>query len=155
MIAVPSYRNTAGVRPQDHTIMKTTLSLLTIVAAVVLTGCSTTTSHRDVSGMAKTEIVVTINCSNPNTTFTGTIVSDGHPVQLGGTGHGTFHAAGHECVCSFTKDGSDGRISISVSEAGKNLGSSSIGTRFGGVRAEIVRTAMEQHDTFTAAPDSR
>lgn len=135
--------------------MKITIILVTIVAAVVLTGCSTTSSHRDSSGMAKTEIVVTVTCSNPDTKFTGTIDSDGHLAQVRGTGHGTFHASGHKFVCLFKKDGSDGGISISVSEAGKNLGSSSIATRYGGVRADIVRTAMEQHDAFTAVPDSR
>jgi hypothetical protein len=124
-------------------------------AAVVLAGCSTPSPHRDFSGMPKTEIVVTVTCSNPNSKFTGTIVSDGQPVQLGGTGQATFHAKGHELVCSFRKDGSDGAISISVSEAGNNLGNSSIATKYGGVRAEVVRTAMEHHEIFTAAPDSR
>jgi len=131
-------------------IMKTTRSLLIIIAGVALAACSTTSSHRDSSGRAKTEIVVTVTCSNPGTKFSGTIVSDGHTVQLGGTGHGTFHAAGHEFVCSFKNDGSDGQISISVSEAGKNLGNSRIATKYGGVRADIVRTGLEQRDTFTA-----
>jgi len=138
------------VRRQDHTIMKTTTSLLTILAAVFLAGCSTPSSHRDVSGMAKTHIVVTVTCSNPDTKFTGTIVSDGHSVQLAGTGHGTFRATGHELVCSFKKDGSDGGISISVSEAGNNLGSSNIATKFGGVRAEVVRKPTDLHETFSA-----
>lgn len=105
--------------------------------------------------MPKTEIVVTVTCSNPSAKFTGTIVSDGQTVQLGGTGRGTFHAKGHELVCSFRKDGSDGAISISVSEADNHLGSSNIATKYGGVRAEIVRTAMEHHDTFSAVPDAR
>jgi hypothetical protein len=130
--------------------MKITASRFAIAAIVLLAGCSTTSSHRDTAGAAKTDIVVTVTCSNPNTKFTGTIVSDGRSVQLGGTGHGTFHASGHELVCSFKKDDSKGGISISVSEAGRNLGNSTIATKFGGVRAEIVRTAKEQHDTFTA-----
>lgn len=137
------------VRQQDHIIMKTTTSLLALIAAVVLAGCSTTSSHRDFSGMQMTDIVVTVTCSNPDTRFTGTIVADGHSVQLGGTGHGAFHTTGHEFVCSFKKTDPDGRISISVSEAGKELGNSSTGERFGGVRAEIMRTPMEQHDIFT------
>jgi hypothetical protein len=100
--------------------------------------------------MAKTHIVVTVTCSNPQTQFTGTIVSDGHPVQLRGTRHGTFHASGYELVCSFKKNASDGAISVSVSEAGNNLGTSNIATKFGGVRAEIVRKATERHETFSA-----
>ncbi len=135
--------------------MKRTISLLTIAAAAVLVGCGTTSSHSDFSGMAKTKIVITVTCSNPDTKFTGTIDSDGHPVQLGGTGHGTFQATGHEFFCVFRKDGSDGALSISASEAGKNLGSSSIATKYGGVRVEIVRTGKEQRDTFTAVPDSQ
>src|SRR6516162_8150163 len=133
---------------QDHVIMKTTISFLPILLAVVLAGCSTQPPHHDFSGMPQTKIVVTVSCSNPDTKFDGSIVSDGHPVHLSGTGHGTFHATGHELVCSFKKDGSDGQISISVSEDGTNLGNSNISTRFGGVRAEIVRTPMERHDTF-------
>jgi hypothetical protein len=130
--------------------MKFTISLLTIVAALVLAGCRTKSSHSDSAAMPKTDIVVTVTCSNPDTKFTGTIVSDGHSVQLHGAGHGTFHATGHQLVCSFRKDASDGQISISVSEAGNDLGNANIATKFGGVRADIVRTAMERHDTFSA-----
>ena len=126
------------------------MSLLAIVTAILLAGCRTNSSNADSSSIAKTHIVVTVTCSNPDTKFTGTIVSDGHSVPLHGTGHGTFNASGHQLVCSFKKDASDGQISISVSEAGKDLGNSSIATKFGGVRADIVRTAMEHHDTFSA-----
>ena len=143
------------LRLQNNTIMKSTISLLTIVGAVVLQGCGTTSSHRAGSGMAKTEIVVSVTCSNPNTKFAGTIDSDGHSVQLSGKGHGTFHATGQEFVCLFKKDGTDGRISVSVSENGNNLGYSSIATKFGGVRADIARTALRQHTTFTSVPDTR
>lgn len=130
--------------------MKSTISLLPIIAALVLVGCRTKSSHPDSSGTSKTHIVVTITCSNPDTKFTGTIVSDGHSVQLHGNGHGTFNASGYKLVCSFKKDASDGQISISVSEAGKDLGNARIATKFGGVRADIVRTAMEHHETFSA-----
>lgn len=133
--------------------MKSAISLVTIL--VVFGGCTTTAPRRDVSGMAKTEIVVTVSCSNPNTKFAGTIDSDGHTVQLSGKGHGTFHATGQEFVCLFKKDGTDGRISVSVSEGGNNLGYSSIATKFGGVSADIARTAMHQHTSFTSIPDSR
>jgi hypothetical protein len=133
--------------------MKSTMLLLAI--AVVLAGCSTTSSHHDVSGMAKTQIDVRVTCTNPETKFTGTIDSDGHPVQLSGKGHGTFHAIGHEFVCLFKKDGTDGGMSISVSEGGINLGYSSTATKFGGVRADIVRKGTDQHTTFAAVPDTR
>jgi hypothetical protein len=136
-------------------VMKTAITLLATLTTVVLAGCSSTSSHRDFSGTPTTEIVVTVTCSNPETKFSGTIVSDGHPVQLDGTGHGSFHAKGHELVCSFRKDGSDGAISISVSEAGNELGNSNIATKYGGVRADIVRTAMAHSETFTAVPDAR
>jgi hypothetical protein len=133
--------------------MKSTISLLAI--AVVLAGCSTTSSHRDDSGMAKTEIDIKITCTNPETKFTGTIDSDGHSVQLSGKGRGTFHATGREFVCSFKKDGTDGGMSISVSEGGNNLGYSSTATKFGGVRADIVRKGTDQRTTFAAVPETR
>lgn len=118
------------------------------MAAAVLTGCATTSSQRAYSGPT-TDIVVTVTCSNPNTRFTGSIVTDGHAVRTGGTGHGIFHATGHEFVCSFKKTDPNGRISISVSEAGKELGTSSTEDRFGGVRAEFLRTPAYQYDVFT------
>jgi hypothetical protein len=132
--------------------MKSRISLLTIV--LVFAGCTTKSPRREVAGIAKTEIVVTVTCSNPNTKFAGTIDSDGHTVQLIGKGHGTFHATGQEFVCLFKKDDTDGRISVSVSEGGNNLGNSSIATKFGGVRADIARKATN-HTTFTSVPDSR
>ena len=136
------------VRQQDHTIMKNIPTLLALIAAAVLTGCSTTPSQHAYSGPT-TDIVVTVTCSNPDTRFTGSIVTDGHAVQSGGTGHATFHATGHEFVCSFKKTDPDGRISISVSEAGKEFGNSSTGEKFGGVRAEIVRSLLARSDVFT------
>ena len=128
--------------------MKTIPTLLALIAAAAFAGCSTTPSHHAYSGPT-TDIVVTVTCSNPDTRFTGSIVTDGHAVQSGGTGHATFHATGHEFVCSFKKTDPAGRISISVSEAGKELGNSSTGEKFGGVRAEVLRTPMVQHDIFT------
>jgi hypothetical protein len=135
--------------------MKSTIMLLTIVSAVVFAGCSTTSSRREVSGMAKTEIEVKITCTNPETKFTGTIDTDGDSVQLSGEGHGTFHATGREFVCVFKKDGTDGGMSISVSEGGNNLGYSSTATKFGGVRADIVRKGTDQRTTFAAVPETR
>ena len=128
--------------------MKTIPTLLALIAAAVLAGCSTTSSQRAYSG-PKTDIVVTVTCSNPDTRFTGSIVTDGHAVQSGGTGHATFHTTGHEFVCSFKKTDPDGRISISVSEACKELGNSSTAEKFGGVRAEFVRALMARSDIFT------
>ena len=128
--------------------MKTIPSLLAVIAATILVGCSTTSSQHAYSGPT-TDIVVTVTCSNPDTRFTGSIVTDGHAVQSGGTGHATFHATGHEFVCSFKKTDPDGRISISVSEAGKELGNSSTGEKFGGVRAEFVRSLLARSDVFT------
>ena len=129
--------------------MKSIRLFLTLVAVTVLLGCSTTPASRNFSGIPATEILVTISCSEPSMRFTGTIVSDGQSEQLSGTGSATFHATGHEIICSFKKADVDGRISISVSEAGKNLGSSSTPQHLGGVRAEILRTSSKQHTLFT------
>jgi hypothetical protein len=133
---------------QDHTIMKTIPTLLALITAAAFTGCSTTPSQRDYSGMPATHIVATVSCSDPSMKFTGTIVSDGHSRQLSGIGSGTFRATGHEIICSFKKTGVDGQISISVSEADKQLGGSHTGS-MAGVRAEILRTPIEQHTVFT------
>src|SRR5262249_47037397 len=141
-----SYHN----HPSHHEVtMKTNLSLCAaITAAAIFTGCGTMQSHH-VSGSPAAKIDVTVSCSNPGTKFEGTIVSDGHSTSFKGSGCRTFHAAGHELICSFKKTGAVGQISISVSEAGNNLGNAYTGHEFGGVRAEIVRTAAAQCQTFT------
>lgn len=133
--------------------MKSIIPLLPLIAALILSGCSTTTHQprqRDYSDIPVTDIVVTVSCSEPGMEFTGTIVSDGHTEHLSGTGSSTFRATGHEFVCSFKKTSSDGRISISVSEDGQPLGSSSTPKRFGGVRAELLRTPSALHTLFTS-----
>ena len=129
--------------------MKTIPSLLAVIAATILVGCSTTSSHRDTAGTPATDITVSVTCSEPTMRFTGTIVADGHTERFSGTGSGTFHASGHELVCSFKKTGDDGRISLAVSESGKTLGSSSTVFKQGGVRAEFVRSLMVRSDVFT------
>ena len=129
--------------------VKTISSLLALAAATLLVGCSTTSPHRDFTGLPATDITVSLTCSEPSMTFTGTIVSDGQAEPLSGKGSGTFRATGHEFVCSFKKSEVEGRISISVSEDGKSLGSSSTSQRSGGVRAELLRTPSAQHTLFT------
>ena len=128
--------------------MKTTPSLLAAVAAAILAGCGTTSPHRDFTGLPATDITVSVTCSEPGMGFTGTIVSDGHAEEFSGTGSGTFHASGHEFVCSFQKTGEDGRISLAASESGGNSGSASSTRKHGGVRAEFLLTP-EKHDVFT------
>ena len=128
--------------------MKNIPTLLALIAAAVFIGCSTSSSHHTYSGPT-TDIVVTVTCSNPDTRFTGSIVTDGQAAQSVGTGHATFHATGHEFVCSFKKIDPAGRISISVSEAGKELGNSSTNEKFGGVRAEFSRSLLARSDIFT------
>lgn len=127
--------------------MKAITLLLALSLTSLLFGCSTASLHRDYSGIPATDIVVTVSCSDPKMGFAGTIVSDGQSQQLSGVGSGTFQATGHEFVCSFRKTDADGLISISVSEAGKVLGSSR--TPDSGVRAEVLRTPLAQHTVFT------
>jgi hypothetical protein len=129
--------------------MKASLSLFSaIAAAAIVMGCGTTQSHHDLSGSPTAKIDVTVTCSNPATKFEGTIVSDGHSRPFKGAGSRTFHATGHELICSFKKTGAEGQISVSVSESGNDLGNAYTGQEFGGVRAEIVRTAAQQHQTL-------
>ena len=129
--------------------MKTIPALLAVIAATILVGCSTTSSHRDTAGIPATDITVSVTCSEPTMRFTGTIVADGHTERFSGTGSGTFHASGHELVCSFKKTGDAGRISLAVSESGKTLGSSSSVEKLGGVRAELLHTLMARQEVFT------
>jgi len=96
-----------------------------------------------------TEITVTVTCSDPNMRFTGTICSDGRSQEYSGTGKGTYHASGHEILCSFKKVDSDGRIALSAGEMGQQLGESSTANKFGGVRAEFLRLPNEQRTIFT------
>jgi len=129
--------------------MKNTTSVLAIFAAAVLAGCSLKSSDGDFSGLPTTDIEVTVTCGKPDTRFAGTIVIDGQSVEKSGTGKATFHATGHKFVCSFKKTDQVGRISIEVSEAGKNLGNSNADIKNGGVRAEVLRIPTEQHTIFT------
>lgn len=132
--------------------MKTKSSLIAIIAALILTSCTTTppSSHHDFSGVPPTDIAVKITCSNPNMEFTGTIITDGSTEKLSGTGTTTYHATGHEFICSFEKVKSNGSISISVSEDSKELGNSTSGSGLRGVRAEILHAKNAQHTIFTA-----
>jgi hypothetical protein len=130
--------------------MKATSQLVALIAAAILAGCTTTSPHHDYSGVPAAHFLVTVSCNKPGMKFTGTIVSDGHTENLAGSGTRTFHATGHEIVCSFKKTSPEGQISISVSEAGNDLGNSSTAKRFGGVRADIVRTSTAQNTIFTA-----
>ena len=129
--------------------MKTPSSLLSLVILALLAGCATTSPQRDLSGMPPINIVTTVSCSDPAIKFTGTIVSDGHTRNYSGTGSGTFHATGHDIICSFKKTGTAGRISIAASTSDKGQGNSTTDRKFGGVRAEFLRAPKEQHDIFT------
>ncbi len=129
--------------------MKFLKALLAVLAACTLVGCNTTSSHRDFGGLPATEITVSVKCSDPNTKFSGTIVTDGRTAHFSGAGSGTFNAKGHEFVCSFKKADADGQISISVSEGGKILGSTSNSERFGGVRSEVLRSRSVNHTLFS------
>jgi len=128
--------------------MKKILSLLPLITATIFVGCSTTSPQRDFSGMPPMDIVVTVTCGDPAMKFTGTIVSDGHTRNYSGAGSRTFHATGHEIICSFKKTGADGRISIAGSASAKDGGNATTDQKFGGVRAEFVRTTKEQHNLF-------
>ena len=129
--------------------MKTILSLVILIAVTVLVGCSATAPQRNLSGVPPLNIVVTVTCSDPAMKFTGTIASDGHTRNFSGAGSGTFHATGHEIICSFKKTGTGGRISIAGSASAKDGGNSTTDQKFGGVRAEFVQTTKEQHNLFT------
>ena len=122
---------------------------LTLAAALVCFGCSTTSARRDVSGDAPTEIVATIKCSKPGMKFTGEIVLDGHVVKYHGAGSGTYRASGYEILCSFKKLEADGRLSLAVGQLGKEAGTSSTVDPFGGVRAEFLFRPEIKHTVFT------
>ena len=128
--------------------MKTTTPII-IVLSATLFGCSTPSPWREFAGRPPTEIIVTVRCSDSNTRFAGSIVSDGRGKRLSGTGNGSFHATGNNLVCSFRKLDPSGSITISVSEAGESLGNSSTDTAAGGVRAEVLRLGIGGHTIFT------
>lgn len=129
--------------------MKVITFLSALIAVAFLAGCSTTSHRRDFSGIPATDFTLCVTCGEPSIRYTGTIVSDGHSELVSGKGNGTYYISAHKIACSFKKTDADGRISLAVSEAGKTQGSSSTISRFGGVRAEVLRTPSEQHDVFT------
>lgn len=140
--------NSLSNHDRQITTMQTVTVLLALIAATCVVGCGTASHGRDYSGTPATDIAVTVSCSRPTMGFAGTIVSDGQSRQLSGVGSGTFHATGHEFLCSFQKTEADGVISISASQAGVPLGG--VGTPRGGVRAELLRTPWAQHTLFTS-----
>jgi len=130
--------------------MKTITSLPSIIAAVFLTGCATTSNQHDYSGKPPVDVDVAVTCSDTSAKFTGTILCDGQTRIISGVGSGAYHVTGHDIVCSFKKtDAGRGRISISATTSDQASGNSTTDQKFGGVRAEIMRTAKEQHDIFT------
>ncbi len=130
-------------------LMKHLAPLFALFAAAAFVGCSTTSSHRDFSGVPATDIAVTITCSDPDMRFSGTICSDGRSQKYSGMGSGAYHTSGHEVICSFKKLGSNGRITLSAAEMGQQPGGSSTTNKFGGVRAEFLRLPNEQRTIFT------
>jgi hypothetical protein len=127
--------------------MKAIRSLIAILALISFAGCASS-PHRDYSGIPPAKVVVTITCNDPGMKFFGTITSDGRAKRWSGAGQGTFRATGHELKCSFEKEAKAGRISISVSEGGNVVGTSSTSST-SGVYAELVHTIKEQHSIFT------
>lgn len=122
-------------------------SLLVILTATWLSGCSTL--HPDYSGTPATDIVVTVTCSDRSARFEGTVETDGVTEHMAGNGTGTYKISGHKFICKFTKVDAPGSISISISENGHNLGSSSKREPSGGVQAEIFRSPLANHTIFT------
>ncbi len=139
-----------SVRQQDHTIMRTTILLLALVAAAILSGCSTVSSHHDFTGIPAADFTVTVTCGEPSTRFSGTIVSDGKTEHLSGTGKSTFQVSGHEIVCAFKKVDAVGRIQMKITKAGGLVGEAITDEKFGGVRAELLYTPDQRHTVFTS-----
>ncbi len=133
--------------PPPMNSMLRQFSAFSWVLVCILSGCGTPSSFQTFSYGLGTEVAVTVSCSDESMRFTGTIVSDGRRGSFSGQGNATFHATGHEIVCSFKKATADGRISISVREAKNSLGTSSTSEPFGGVRAEVFRTPT-RHNAF-------
>jgi hypothetical protein len=123
--------------------------LRTVLFAALLAGCATSPAPKGYSGIPPTDITATVTCSDPAMKFSGTIVSDGRTEKFSGTGHGTFHATGHEIICSFRKSAASGQITLSVSSSDNSHGTCNAGG-FHCARAEILRALREQHDIFTS-----
>jgi hypothetical protein len=119
------------------------IALAVCVAGILLTWMT-------LRWLAPTDYTVVVSCSEPTMRFTGSIVSDGHPLVLYGTGIGTYRVRSRTIVCSFEKTQADGQISLAVSNAGQALGWSSTPARLGGVHAEIGRTFWVEHNVHNA-----
>lgn len=131
--------------------MKTTPSLLAVITVTIFVGCSTTSRHRDFSGIPATDFTVSVTCGEPSLGFTGTIVSDGHTEHLSGIGKGIFHTSGHEITCAFKKSEPRGRISLSISKTGgDHIGDAITDETNGGVRAELLYAPDQRRTLFTS-----
>ncbi len=127
--------------------MKNIYAMITAFAFAALFGCAS--APQNYGGSPATNIIVNVTCTDSGARFNGTITCDGQTERLVGIGQGSFPATGHAFACSFQKSDDAGKILLSVSEGGKNLGSSSTGGVSGGVRAELLRTPTEQQTLFT------
>ncbi|HEX7652214.1 MAG TPA: hypothetical protein VF607_01830 [Verrucomicrobiae bacterium] len=129
--------------------LKLSFSLGIGLVGAVLAGCQSTMVHRTYEGLPRTEFDIHVSCSEPSQNFMGTVTTDGHPVKLSGTGQNTYHFIGHELSCAFKQVDAQGMITLSVEVAGQKIGTVNNTGRFGGVRAEILRTPTESHEVFT------
>jgi hypothetical protein len=120
-----------------------------VLAVAAFAGCATENSVQKYSGISPKEVTVTVTCSDPNTRFGGTIITDGQAEHWIGIGSATFHASGHNIMCQFRKTADAGRLSLAVSRAGVPLGDSSTDDKFGGVRAELVSASPQESVLFT------
>ena len=130
--------------------MKRLTPLMAVLAAALVTGCSTTTSQRSFTGIPATDFTVSVTCGEPTVGFAGTIVVDGHTEPYSGTGSGTFQIRGHEIVCAFKKTEAPGRITLRITKAGELVGEASTDEAHGGVRAELLYIPNQRRTSFTS-----
>jgi RNA polymerase sigma factor (sigma-70 family) len=82
------------------------------------------------------------------TKFNGMIITDGKVNKVSGTLPATFTEQGNDVKLAFQKTNEKGSIALSVSEDGKELGSSSTGEAYAGVLAQFLR-GQNQISLFT------
>ena len=124
--------------------MKSICTAVLILVTALFFGCKHAPSASKASG---TDLKVTfvVSCSEPSVGFVGTIICDGRTNHVSGKGGGTFLAAGHDIVGSFTKSGAAGKMTVNASDSAGNSNTATTDKASGTVLSEFHGQPVYRH----------
>lgn len=103
-----------------------------------------TTLKQDFDGFPNTDFTLRVECTSPETAFTGTIGTDGDERKVSGIGSGSYHVSTHHLVCVFAADSAEGKLLLTVTDEGPSQARSIMGPAHG-IRIDYLRGPNEQH----------